>query len=192
MNKEKKTPLTVYKDYVALKAHFSSNDYDYFKHNGRTTASLTSYEKRNDKGFFKKLADHKDSFNYILCNIAYNDYWVGDIILNELAEKNYKTFRTRKEGLSYHIRQDLKHFKNDLKSNFTINDTHPYILQLYIEGAISLETISVLSAVTGASDHWNKYLGNDIIWQTYRNKVNKFHQFLTYDKARIQNLMLDR
>ena len=44
-----------YKTYVAIKNHFTSKTYDFFKYNGRTKASRSTFEKRNDKYFFSKL-----------------------------------------------------------------------------------------------------------------------------------------
>ena len=42
----------VYKIYLAIKLHFTSESYDYFKHNGKTTARLATFTKRRDRYFF--------------------------------------------------------------------------------------------------------------------------------------------
>ncbi len=46
----------VYKLYLAIKLHFTSDSYNYFTFNGKTRTTLQSFEKRRDKYFFKKLA----------------------------------------------------------------------------------------------------------------------------------------
>ena len=45
----------VYKIYLALKLHFTKDNYNFFTFNGKSRASLSSFEKRNDRYFFKKL-----------------------------------------------------------------------------------------------------------------------------------------
>lgn len=47
-------PFEVYVNYLALKSHFSSPKYDYFKYNKKVRASLTSFNKRKDRYFFEK------------------------------------------------------------------------------------------------------------------------------------------
>ena len=44
-----------YSTYTALKLHFTS-DYDYFKYNGKCNVTLSSFNKRKEKFFFKKLS----------------------------------------------------------------------------------------------------------------------------------------
>ena len=50
------TDFEAYLQFLALKLHFTSDHYDYFKYNGKHNASLESYDKRTDKRFFKRLA----------------------------------------------------------------------------------------------------------------------------------------
>ena len=40
------TPFECYRDYVALKSHFSRENYDYFKYNKKSRLSVESFEKR--------------------------------------------------------------------------------------------------------------------------------------------------
>ena len=50
------TGFEVYKMYLALKQHFTKDNYDYQKYNGKVSASEKSFEERRDRFFFKKLA----------------------------------------------------------------------------------------------------------------------------------------
>ena len=49
------TDFEAYRQFLALKLHFTSEHYDYFKYNGKHNATMASFEKRTDKRFFKKL-----------------------------------------------------------------------------------------------------------------------------------------
>lgn len=190
--KEKPTQLSVYKNYVAVKTHFTNDKYDYFKSRGKTNAGFKSLERRADKNFFAKLAKQKDYFKILLSNIAYSDSWIGDIVFNEESLKNYKEFCRRNQSLTYIIQQQLKLLKPNLKENFIIENNHPYIFQLFVEGSIYLETISILAKITGAGQYWDKYLKADPLWQMYRIKVLKYERFLSYDKEKIRQLMKSR
>ena len=45
----------VYNLYLAIKLHFTSDTYDYFKHNAKVNSSMNTFLKRNDQTFFHKL-----------------------------------------------------------------------------------------------------------------------------------------
>lgn len=186
MNKVKTTPLRVYKHYVAIKSHYTNEKYDYYLNRGHTKASLKSYEKRRDKHFFEMLSRKEHWFDYIISNIAYDDYWIGDILLNSDAELNAQKYRARKQALSYIIKQDYKQLNPDFKSNFLKKNDHPKILQLYVDGEITLETISVLSKMVSSYNYWDKVMEEDILWLTHRIKIMKHHRFFkpNYDKIR--------
>ena len=59
------TGFAAYALWNALKLHFTSDSYDYFKYNGKTSISVTSFENRKDKYHFYKLSrkfTNKDDF----------------------------------------------------------------------------------------------------------------------------------
>ena len=45
-----------YKKYLAIKLHFTKDEYDFFKYNGETNAKFETFIQRNDKYFFVKVA----------------------------------------------------------------------------------------------------------------------------------------
>ena len=47
------TGFEVYKMYLALKNHFTRDNYDYQKYNGKVSASEKAFEQRRDRFFFK-------------------------------------------------------------------------------------------------------------------------------------------
>ncbi len=42
------TPFESYKTFLAVKSHFTTDNYDYVKYNGKVTASASSFETRKD------------------------------------------------------------------------------------------------------------------------------------------------
>ena len=49
------TDFEAYRQFLALKLHFTSENYDYFRYNGKHNATMASFDKRTDKRLFKKL-----------------------------------------------------------------------------------------------------------------------------------------
>ena len=47
------TSYDAYKLYLAIKLHFTTANYDYFKHNAKVNSSLNAFLKRNDRFFFQ-------------------------------------------------------------------------------------------------------------------------------------------
>ena len=85
----------VYKIYLAIKLHFTSESYDYFKHNGKTTARLNTFTKRRDRYFFHKLSrsySSGDCVNYFVAGfIDSNSVWIGDVV-GKSGQENYASW----------------------------------------------------------------------------------------------------
>jgi len=180
-----------YREYVALKSHFKNNSYDYFRYGGKTNVKPTTFEQRNDKAFFFKLAKHKQPREFILANLVYDDFWIGDIVLNEQAQKNYKAWQKRKESLGYIFKTELGKLNPDFNANFVVPPgEHPIIIRLYLEQQICLETLVILVDIARCSSYWRKQM-NDIVWQMLEKRIRKYKPFLTYEKAKFKKIVIE-
>ena len=85
----------VFKVYLAVKLHFTSN-YNYFDYDGKVNCKLETFTKRNDRYFFHKLSKKygKDEIlDFFVSNFCENDKkWVGNLLQNDGRETylNYK------------------------------------------------------------------------------------------------------
>ena len=182
-----------YKEYVALKNHFTKPTYDYFKYNGKAKLNFDSFDKRKDKLFFQKLAKHPDVHNFLIANLAENEkHWISDLAYSESAEKTYKDWIKRQQSLSYVFKSELSELKTDFNENFVCKDgTHPYLLRLYLGKQISLETLCLLLEVTGAKKHWDSKMEYDLVWDSLKTKIEKYSPFIKCDKDKIKKIVLD-
>jgi len=181
-----------YKQYVALKNHFSSKTYDYFKYNGRTRASKSTFERRSDKYFFHKLSKHSDCINYLASNFLEGDCWVGDLVNEQTAEKTYRAWKRRIESLSYIFKNDLEKLSADFNSNFAVvNGQHPPLLKLYLRKEISPETVLILNDLVGFFRIWNKKIEDKVIWANEYNKLKKYRPFFSVDLEKYRNIVID-
>jgi hypothetical protein len=72
--------------YNALKLHFTSDSYDFFKYHGKTNISKDSFLRRKDKYTFYKLSRKYslDELKYFyVSNFLDGDKWVGDMNTTE-------------------------------------------------------------------------------------------------------------
>lgn len=188
--------LEAYKVYVALKNHFTSKTYDYFKYGGRTKVGARSFDKRPDKYFFHKLAKRKDVVDYLVANFVYNDNtsaWIGNLLNSDESDKcYYKLIKTR-ESLSYVFTNDLDRLNPIFDSNFLVDEgQHPPLLRQYLRHEITIETMIILDDLIGYMKVWNKRIEEDILWPSIYQKCSKFRPFFQYDRDKMKQIVLDK
>lgn len=189
------TPFDAYRDYIAIKNHFQSKTYDYFKYKGKTSAaSLKSFEKRRDKVFFMKLAKHKDPRNFLVANfVSGENRWIGELAYNEQAQQVYTEWLKRQQSLTYIFEQDISKLNDDFNSNFLCWDNqHPHIIKLFLRKQITFETLVILCELTKTYKYWSKTLCDDPMWQQLGMTIKKYQPFLNYDREKIKKIVLAR
>jgi hypothetical protein len=182
-----------YKEYLALKNHFSKPSYDYFKYNGKSKLSYDKFETRNDKLFFQKVAKHPDAKNFLLANLLENEKaWIRDIAYSEAASKVYQDWNKRIQSLTYVVKNDMGNLLPDFNSNFiATTGSHPHIVKLYLSHTICIETLIVLSDMVGCIPYWDKTMEYDPLWDQLSIKMKKYKPFINYDKEKIKGIVLD-
>jgi hypothetical protein len=183
-----------YKEYLALKNHFSSPNYDYFRYNGKLKVNSTSFDQRKDKLFFQKLAKHPDVHNFLVANLSKNDKaWIKELAYSDDAERVYKDWLKRNQSLTYVVANDLSQLDSPFDGNFIVSKTqsHPRLLQLYLGGHVTLETVCILLDITKAKKHWDSKMEFDPIYDEVRKKIEKYTPFIKYDKVKIKKIVLD-
>lgn len=188
------TAFDCYKEYLALKNHFSSPNYDYFKYNGKLKANSSSFDTRKDKLFFQKLAKHPDVHNFLVANLSKNEKaWIKELAYSEEAEKTYKEWLKRNQSLTYVIKNEIKQLDPNFDANFIIakGSAHPNLLKMYLGGFVSLETMCILLDITKAKKHWDSKMEYDPVYQEIKLKIEKYTPFVKYDKEKVKNIIID-
>ncbi len=185
-----------YKAYLALKQHFTKDNYDFIKYQGKVRASKATFYKRRDRLFFEKLSrnkkDHEiiDFFvsNFISCDDP-QTLWIGDIIKN--GNEKYLDWKKRIESLSYNFKQDL----TDISSRVNIieyikvdGSKHPHILKDYLSGKIYLETLIILDKFLKFSTKYNENL-NDPVWKSTSKIIHKYSPFLNISTEKYESII---
>lgn len=184
------SPFEAYVRYSAIKAHFLQKNYDAVKYQFKIRAKKESFDKRKDKFFFHKLANHHDINGFLVSLFIRNpELWVGDIIQGSAeAESLYLNWKKRTQSLTYTFTEDLK--KLNLRSCLKVMDhQHPDALIKMLQGEISIETLVILTDLTGCLDLWEKELKGDVIVDKYALILRKYRTFLKYERKDFSKIL---
>jgi len=185
-------PIDIYLMYCAMKAHFSKNNYDFHKYDGKTKVSRNSFWKRNDKYFFVKLAKKHDDRDSI------QDYLVSNFIrdrrgyIANFNDENYKVWKDRKTDFYNIFFDELRPLVKDFEPLFqTKNNNHPKLLKEFLGDRVSLETLIILDGLVDFSKGWDRELKEDIVWPDLKKLMKNYKGFLTIDKNRCRIKLLE-
>jgi hypothetical protein len=179
--------------YNALKLHFTSNSYDFFKYHGKTNVSKNSFATRKDKYSFYKLSrkyNLQELQQFYIANFLEGDVkWVGDIAGAE-GEESFRKWQTRNQRLTYQFEQDIIHlFESSGNCLFVDNGSYPYLLTEMMQGNVMIETVAILNDMMGFFPMWKKKIDDDIIWPNWQLKIEKYIPFINYDKAKFKEIV---
>ena len=188
------TGFEVYKMYLALKLHFTSDTYDYFQYGGNAKASQVSFDQRKDKFFFVKLSRKFKDFElreFFVANLTAEDKVYPATLVREGA-KNYADYTKRKESLSYHFKEDVAtlhdtHIRFD--DLFKVEGVHPPLLKSFLGGRICLETLTIFNKLFQYVPQFDKIIKEEIVWKPLRNKVVKYDPFLPVDLGKYKRIV---
>ena len=190
----------VYKIYLAIKLHFTSESYDYFKHNGKTTARLNTFTKRRDRYFFHKLSRSYSSsacVDYFVAGFIGSDtVWIGDVV-GKSGQENYTRWQKRIESLSYVFEGDvntLLEFIEEKKIKFDdlfkVKDgQHPPLVKLYIANKITIESMIILDDILNYTKQFNKQIKETVIWPKKYKLLMNYKPFLKYNITKMKMII---
>jgi hypothetical protein len=188
-------PFDCYKNYIALKNHFTRDNYDYYKYCGKSRASLQSFYKRKDRFWFEKISRQKtdkeiEEFfvsNFVSCSDP-ESLWIGEIIKN--GESSYTEWKKKIQSLSYLFKEESQKLfsENKFEDVFNCSKGHPPLLKMFLSGKISLETMVIYDKIFLFGNNFDKRL-NDPVWETVSRRVKKYNPFLNIDVPRYKKIL---
>jgi hypothetical protein len=180
----------------ALKLHFTSNSYNYFKYNGKTNVSKNSFMNRKDKFTFYRLSrkfDLEELKYYMIANfLKDNGNWVGDMAGPE-AEEHYKKWQKINQSLTYTFENDimfvLDRVENPDEMLEVKNNSFPKLMLYVMEGSVTLETLVILNDILNFFPMWDKNIYDDLVYPNFKLRCEKYAPFLQYDKIKFKNIL---
>jgi len=188
------TPFEVYKQYVSVKLHFNSDEYDYILFNGKTrNINYSAYDRRKDKYYFEKISKRYTNAEVVPFFVAnfVNDpnIWSGDLAQFDKSAKLYRIWKGKIQALSRHVREDLKNIKSfmdersiDFNRVLQVDagtHTHPIVVRFLLQGMISMETMIYLNKRFTFVEKYDTML-IDPLWEYQSRVIKKYASFLQY------------
>lgn len=139
-----------YRIYESLKLHFFSKKYDAWEYKFETKVNTVSFEKRKEKSAFyvvgKKVDNIPELINY------YTSFFVEKgkkVFIFDMLRDNtiYEKKKTEWKNINNIFIKDLDILKKEnsgVPYYDSIDGRKPYVFDAYIEGKITLETLSLL------------------------------------------------
>ena len=181
-----------YLKYVAIKAHFSTEKYDYIKNNGRLRANISTYNKRNDIYFFEKLTkilngDQLEVEKYLVSvfiNKNPSVYIQNCLSDNDLV--NYQEYQKIINSIDYLFEYDIKKiftYMVDNKCSFKYicnsdSNGNSIIIKMLMSNYIRRETFIVIEHILNLFEYMDKMIEEDLLYPQFKLKCLKYKSFL--------------
>ena len=190
------TGFKAFRYYLALKLHFNNDKFNVFQNKGNIKYSYETFNLRNDRYIFDKLARKFDTdqelIQFLVANFAYgHDNMIFAI---EEANEYYLEWQKRKQSITRIFKDDLNTIelesqKNALSLdqiiNFTLNE-YPCIIRLYLGKKISIESVSILNDMLAFMPKWKQNKSAMLILESDIRKIEKVKGFVKYDAEKIK------
>jgi len=195
------TPFDVYRSYLALRLHFTTDKYDVIKQQGRVKASKQSFFKRKDLFAIKKISEtlqDKEVVDFLIANFISGDRWGG--VFDIESKQNYTDWKRRIESMSYTFDKEvallfdrLDTIGLDFKDAFAVTSSdHPIILKMYLKKTISIETLVILNKLNNFTEQLDISLKDDIMWPDVSRLIKKYSPFLNINKEKYESIVRAR
>jgi hypothetical protein len=193
--------FSVYKMYIALKLHFTTDNYDVIAQKGKVRASRQAFAKRKDLYSIKKVSktySDEEVANFLIANFTSGDRWGG--LFDSEASERYQEWKKRTESLTYIFTNDLETLMLELeKENMSIEDAfkitksqHPYIIKAFLRKTITLETLVILEKIFPFTGYFDSNIGDDVMWPDISRLIRKYKPFLRFDKEKYNGIFRNR
>jgi hypothetical protein len=187
-------PYDVYRLYMAVKLHFTTDSYDISKTKGNVKDCHKSFMKRKDILAFRNLGQKytkREIIDFLVANFTRGDQYGG--VFDREAEEFYFAWKSRQQKLGYVFTQDINRIlfesENTGDDPFTSNNgSHPIILRLYLGGKISLETVIILDKLFEIRYIIDASLKNDFVWKEVSRLIMKYRIFIKIDKEKYSQI----
>lgn len=192
----------VFKTYLAIKLHFTTDNYDYFDYGGKVNCKLDTFTKRNDRYFFHKLSKQYDKYDivdFFVANFLDNDKkWVGNLLEKD-GKTIYLNYRKYSDSVNYHFRGDCTNINADFVSHsFSFDDglsavrgQHPRLLKLLLSKKVNFQTMVILNYHLNFIKQWDKQITEKFVWPNLSKRLKKHRKFIKFNETETKLTLKD-
>lgn len=187
-----------YSLYCAVKLHFTTDSYDFFKYKGKIKRlSKDSYLKRKDKYFFEKLGkkySYDELPKFLFLNLSKNPkIWVG-----ELCKQDAHDYYLKRSGEIDALQNNLRCYcQKQMESNnwpgcMECRPDYPQIIKDFIGEEVTPELLIVLDGLYGFMGRDRERFFGDPLWTEIDRRINKYKSMFNFKSMdKFQKIILD-
>ena len=178
--------LETYVTYMALKQHFTSKGYDYFRSNGRVRVKPETFYKRNDRWLFTKIGEKytdEEVVEYFLSNFVNGDSY-GGLYISDGSTVHIE-WKKRMQSITYRFTSEVTDLINSVShfdKLFIISDGRdPMILKSFYREDVSAETFVIMNHILDFFPQFTRELDDTYRWPDIEKRCLKYVKFLDID-----------
>lgn len=184
-----------YRYYLAIKLHFTTEKFNVFENRGNVKGTRDTFNARNDRYIFEKLANKyetdREIIQFFVANFAYNSDTA--IYEGKEAADNLLLWNKRKQSITQVFIDDLASILNYIETNktsvFTFeNDKYPALMQLYMGKKITIETLRIIDDIHPFLETWSQQNSVKYMWGSELLRIKKLTGFVKYDRIKIEKI----
>ena len=177
------SPFEAYRMFTAVKLHFNSDSYDFFKYHGKVRIDETKFETRRDKYHYYKLTKRVDPLLLTVVGLFYNtNLWVGDLFTVE-NEKRYRDRKSVIDSIEYNVESEMSDYDSFDQALNVNQGEYPDLLKRFKNEEVSPETLIIVNRINNGKvfDYWSDTLNDPVVWPDLRSRLLKYEPFLGDD-----------
>lgn len=191
-------PYECFELFTALKAHFNTNTYDFFKYGGKIrVGSEAAFQAKSDRYFYEKIAkkykNRDELVRFFLANILEKPkVWIGDC-----SPEVHQEYEQVHQNLEYLFGSDIAKIILFLETNgHNFNSLfdcqsgqHPILLTMLKSRVIRLETFIIMDAIFNFIPMFDRMIIDPVIWTALSTKCRRYRPFLKIDAKHFRKVM---
>jgi len=187
-----------YRYYLAIKLHFTTEKFNVFENRGNVKGTREAFNARNDRYIFEKLAnkysEDREIIQFFVANFAYGNETA--IYAGQEAEDNLTEWTKRKQSITQKFIDDLAIILTHIEVNKLptasifnfIYSAYPVLLELFIGGKISIETLRIIDDIHPILEKWQENNSIKYIWNQEMLRIKKLTGFVKYDRIKVEKI----
>ena len=190
------TGYELYSLYQAIKLHFTSDKYDFFKYHGKTRTTVESFERRKDKYIFHKLSrkvNDAEAVEFLVANFVMDVHNWSRSLVQDGAKENHVQWQKRMQSLSYTFEQDIVKIleEGDINAVMKIPEdgSYPTVLTMVMRGEVSMETLAILNSLTNCLTRWEKGITDTVMFPRVVMRIRKYTPFIPFDSEAMKKIV---
>jgi hypothetical protein len=173
-------PIDAYQMFTAVKLHFTSDGYDYFRYHGKVRVDADKFETRRDKYHYYKLTKAEDPLMLCVTSCFHkSNLWIGDLFTSE-AKQRLRERKAALQSIDYRVTTELSQYESYEDALNVVGGEYPKLLSDYREGKVSMETLIIVNFVNGRKvfDYWTEQVDDPVVWPDLSRRLTKYEPFL--------------